>query len=95
MSILLDNDFVCISLKNNIINIKIKNKSPTEEHLNSVKNTVQKFYDLVKEKNMKFFHIFNFSDIDITSVPSFISNKEFFNFLRLQLGIKSSSNNHV
>ena len=26
MSILLDNDFVCISLKNNIINIKIRIK---------------------------------------------------------------------
>ena len=77
MSILLDNDFVCISLKNNIINIKIKNKIPTEENLNSVKVTIQKFYDLVKEKNMKFFHVFNFSDIDITSIPAFISNKEF------------------
>ena len=59
MSILLDNDFVCISLKNNIINIKIKNKSPTEENLEFVKVTIQKFYDLVKEKNMKQFEFFH------------------------------------
>ena len=44
MSILLDNDFVCISLKNNIINIKIKNKKVLQRRIyNSVKSQFKSF----------------------------------------------------
>ena len=36
------------------------NKSPTEENLNSVKVTIQKFYDFSKGKKYEVFsHVFN------------------------------------
>lgn len=76
MSILLDNDFVIISLKNNIIYITLKKKLPSESKLNIIKKTLQKFYDLCNEKNTKFFHIFNFNDVALSSIPNFISTKE-------------------
>lgn len=75
MTTLLNNEYISIILKNNIINITVKNEMPNEENLNIITNTMDTFYNLCKEKNTKFFHVFNFKNISLLTLPDFISNK--------------------
>jgi len=75
MTTLLTNEYISIILKTNIINITIKDKMPDKENIEIIRNTMETFYSLCKKKNTKFFHIFNFQNISLLTLPQFAANK--------------------
>tara|TARA_B100001564_G_scaffold320302_1_gene298155 strand:- start:3936 stop:4439 length:504 start_codon:yes stop_codon:yes gene_type:complete len=75
MTSLLNNEYISILLTNNIINITVKNEMPNEENINIIKNTMDTFYNLCQKKNIKFFHLFNFKNISLLTLPQFAANK--------------------
>ena len=75
MTTLLNNEYISILLKNNIINITVKNTMPDKENINIIKNTMDTLYSLCKKKDTKFFHLFNFQNISLLTLPQFAANK--------------------
>jgi len=82
MSEIYSSDYIHITLKKNVLYHKILNKLPNLEEFNKISNILQKFYDICTEKNKRFYQIYNFNDISITSIPEFSKCTDFIkNFL--------------
>lgn len=63
-----------ITVTNNILHIKILGDYPNITELSKMFQTIQEFYNICKTNNKKFFHIFNFFNIEFSSIPSLLSD---------------------
>ena len=76
MTTLLQNENALIILKKNILYHKFYNKIPNEDDIKKIHEVLTKFYDICDKNNTKFFHIYDFDDISIFSIPNISLNKD-------------------
>lgn len=83
-------EYIIISLNKNILYHTILNKLPNIEEFVKMSNVLQTFYNICIEKNKHFYQIYNFNNIELSSIPEFskctnfikdffIKNKDIFN----------------
>ena len=83
-------EYIIISLNKNILYHTILNKLPNIEEFVKMSNVLQTFYNICIEKNKYFYQIYNFNNIELSSIPDFskctnfiknffIKNKDIFN----------------
>tara|TARA_Y100000741_G_scaffold354009_3_gene327812 strand:+ start:225 stop:782 length:558 start_codon:yes stop_codon:yes gene_type:complete len=76
MTVLLENENALIMLKKNILYHKFYNKIPDELEIKKIHEVLTKFYDVCDKNNTKFFHIYDFNDISIFSIPNISINRD-------------------
>jgi len=76
MTTLLQNENALIILKKNILYHKFYNKIPNESEIKKIHEVLTKFYDICDKNNTKFFHIYDFNDISIFSIPNISMNRD-------------------
>jgi len=76
MTTLLENENILIMLKKNILYHKFYNKIPNESEIKKIHEILDKFYDVCDKNKTKFFHIYDFNDISIFSIPNISMNRE-------------------
>jgi len=83
-------EYIIISLNKNILYHTILNKLPNIEEFVKMSNVLQTFYNICIEKNRHFYQIYNFNNIELSSIPDFskctnfiknffMKNKDIFN----------------
>ena len=77
MSEIYKSEYIHITLKKNVLYHKILNKLPNIEEFTKIATILQKFYDICAERNKRFYQIYNFNDISITSIPEFSKCTDF------------------
>ena len=75
---ILETKNVLIIFKQNILYQKLYNNIPNSDDIKSISKVLDKFYDNCKKNNIKFYQIYDFTDVSVFSIPKVTQNRDLY-----------------